>query len=112
MDASLLGRVTELQEENRRLKKLYVQAELKADIIAEALAKNSEALSPTRGGQTGGRGARADHPAGLRGVRAERERLPLPAAAERREPPDSQLAGPADGQLPQLGVWPTCICAT
>jgi hypothetical protein len=105
MDASLLGRVTELQEENRRLKKLYVQAELKADIIAEA-------LSPTRGGQTGGRGARADHPAGLRGVRAERERLPLPAAAERREPPDSQLAGPADGQLPQLGVWPTCICAT
>ena len=53
----------------------------------------------------GGRGTRADRSAGLRGVRAERERLPLPAATEHREPADSRLAGPADGQPPELWVW-------
>ena len=39
MDASLMARMKELEEENRRLKKLYVEAQLKADIITEALAK-------------------------------------------------------------------------
>ena len=39
MDASLLGRMKELEEENRRLKKLYVEAQIKADIVAKALAK-------------------------------------------------------------------------
>ncbi len=39
MDASLMGRMKELEEENRRLKKLYIEAQLKADVIAEALAK-------------------------------------------------------------------------
>ena len=39
MDASLMGRMKELEEENRRLKKLYIEAQLKADIVAEALAK-------------------------------------------------------------------------
>ena len=39
MDASLMARMKELEEENRRLKKLYVVAQLKADIITEALAK-------------------------------------------------------------------------
>ena len=36
MDASLMERMKELEEENRRLKKLYVEAQLKADIVAEA----------------------------------------------------------------------------
>ena len=31
--------MNELEEENRRLKKLYVEAQIKADIVAEALAK-------------------------------------------------------------------------
>ena len=39
MDASLMGRMKELEEENRRLKKLYIEAQLKADVISEALAK-------------------------------------------------------------------------
>jgi putative transposase len=39
MDASLMARMKELEEENRRLKKLYVEAQIKADIVAEALAK-------------------------------------------------------------------------
>jgi len=39
MDVSLMARMRELEEENRRLKKLYVEAQIKADIVAEALAK-------------------------------------------------------------------------
>jgi putative transposase len=65
MDASLMARMKELEEENRRLKKLYVEAQIKADIVAEALAKNSEAISPSRGGQMGCRGEGAEHPSGL-----------------------------------------------
>ena len=39
MNASLMGRMKGLEEENRRLKKLYIEAQIKADIISEALAK-------------------------------------------------------------------------
>ena len=39
MDASLMARMKELEEENRRLKKLYVEAQITADIVAEALER-------------------------------------------------------------------------
>lgn len=39
MDASLMARMKELEEENRRLKKMYAEERLKAEIIHEAMAK-------------------------------------------------------------------------
>lgn len=39
MDASLMARLKELEEENRRLKKMYAEERLKAEIVAEALEK-------------------------------------------------------------------------
>jgi putative transposase len=39
MDASLMARLKELEEENRRLKKMYAEERLKAEVIQEALAK-------------------------------------------------------------------------
>jgi putative transposase len=39
MDASMLSRVKELEEENRRLKKMYADAQLSAELLKEALAK-------------------------------------------------------------------------
>ncbi len=39
MDASLMGRLKELESENRWLKKMYADAQLDADILKEALAK-------------------------------------------------------------------------
>ena len=39
MDVSLITRMRELEEENRRLKKLYVDAQLSADLLRESLAK-------------------------------------------------------------------------
>jgi putative transposase len=39
MDASLMGRMKELEEENRRLKKMYAEAQLGTEILKEVLAK-------------------------------------------------------------------------
>ena len=39
MDASLMARMKELEEENRRLRKMYVEEKLKAEIVTEALTK-------------------------------------------------------------------------
>jgi putative transposase len=39
MDASLMARMKALQDENRRLKKMYAEERLKAEIVSEALAK-------------------------------------------------------------------------
>lgn len=39
MDASLIARMKELEAENRRLKKMYIEEKLKAEVVAEAIAK-------------------------------------------------------------------------
>ena len=39
MDASLMARLKELEEENRRLKKMYAEERLKAEIVQDALQK-------------------------------------------------------------------------
>lgn len=39
MDVSMISRMKELEGENHRLKKMYAEAQLKAEIIQEALRK-------------------------------------------------------------------------
>ena len=39
MDASMMSQLKELQDENRRLKKMYAEAQLSAELLKEALAK-------------------------------------------------------------------------
>lgn len=39
MDASMMSRVKELEDENRRLKKMYAEERLKYEIVQEALQK-------------------------------------------------------------------------
>lgn len=39
MDASMVARLKELEDENRRLKKMYAEERLKADILKEAIEK-------------------------------------------------------------------------
>ena len=38
MDASLMSQLKELQDENRRLKKMYAEAQLSADLRKEAMS--------------------------------------------------------------------------
>jgi putative transposase len=39
IDVSTISRMKELEEENRRLKKMYFKEKLKAEIVSEALEK-------------------------------------------------------------------------
>ena len=39
MDASMMKRLKELEDENRRLKKMYAEEKLKAEIAQEAIEK-------------------------------------------------------------------------
>ena len=39
MGVSMMSRMKELEDENRRLKKMYLEEKLKAEIVAEALEK-------------------------------------------------------------------------
>ncbi|MCS4235474.1 putative transposase [Stenotrophomonas sp. BIGb0135] len=39
MDASVVSQLKELQDENRRLKKMYADARLSAELLKEALSK-------------------------------------------------------------------------
>jgi putative transposase len=41
MDVSMVARMKELEEENRRLRKMYLDEKIKAEIISEALAKKA-----------------------------------------------------------------------
>jgi len=39
MDASMMSRLKELEEENRRLKKMYAESQMKSEILQEAIRK-------------------------------------------------------------------------
>ncbi len=41
MDVSMMTRMRELEEENRRLKKMYAESQMDAEILREAMAKKS-----------------------------------------------------------------------
>jgi putative transposase len=45
MDASLMARMEELEQENARLKKMYADVQLQYEVVRESLAKNGKAVS-------------------------------------------------------------------
>ncbi len=45
MGASMITRLKELEEENRRLNKMYAEERLKAEILKEAIEKSGKAVS-------------------------------------------------------------------
>ena len=62
----MMSRVKELEDENRRLKKMYLEEKLKAEVANEYLKKNSTAVSQARDGQRDGSTARRGYSAGTR----------------------------------------------
>ena len=46
MDASLIARMKELEAENARLKKMYIETQIKNDLLSEALGKLRDARWP------------------------------------------------------------------
>ena len=47
MNAYMMSRMNKLEEENRRLKKMYLEEKLKSEIVSEALEKSGKAISQT-----------------------------------------------------------------
>lgn len=45
MDASMMKRMKELEDENRRLKKMYAEEKLKCEIAKEAIEESGKAIS-------------------------------------------------------------------
>ena len=98
MDASLMARMKELEQENQRLRKMYVEEKLKAEIVSEALAKSGEAISPARDGTTSRAAARAVDPGGLSSLSDQPGLLPLRGPARHRRRGDRPVAAAADRQ--------------
>ena len=45
MDASSISRMKAMDDENKRLKKMYAQAQIQNDVLKEALGKSGETVS-------------------------------------------------------------------
>jgi len=77
MDASLMARMKKLEDENRRLKKMYADERLNAQIVAEALAKNGSAISAAGDDAAGRNGPVSHGQAGLPGLGYQPNLRPL-----------------------------------
>ena len=51
MDASLMKRMKELEDENRRFKKMYAEEKLNAEVDKEIIEKSCKASPPARAGK-------------------------------------------------------------
>ena len=51
MDASMMARLKELEQENSRLKRMYADVQLKYEAVRDALEKNGKAILACEDGQ-------------------------------------------------------------
>ena len=82
MDVPLVARMKELEDENRRLKKMYAEAQLSTDLLREALVKKWWAISAPGDGPARGEHGTHQHSPRLRHVRDQRDVL----SVSRRRP--------------------------
>ena len=83
IDASMMARLKELESENARLKKMYAEERLKAEILKEAIEKSGEAVGPAGAGARGGAGEIHSGQTGLCDVWHQRNLLPVSTPAGR-----------------------------
>ena len=77
MDASMVSQMKALEEENRRLKRMYAELNMQANLLKEALGKNDAAISTPGDGLEGGGGTWCQHCARLSGIWCQRDLLPV-----------------------------------
>jgi putative transposase len=82
MDASMMTRLKELEDENRRLKKMYAEERLKAEIIQEAMAKSGDAIESKADGAGCSQEPECQHTFCLPVVCCQRKLLSLSASTE------------------------------
>lgn len=65
MDASMMSQMKALEDENRRLKRMYADLSMQADLLKEALEKNEAAISAPRAGRESSGATRRECRAGM-----------------------------------------------
>ena len=65
MDASMVSQMKAIEDENRRLKKMFTERSMQNELLEEALGKNSAAISTPRDGRDGSGGSGGQHRACL-----------------------------------------------
>lgn len=103
MDASMISQMKALEDEDRRLKKMYAEMSMQAELLKEALGKNDATVSKPGDGRESNGVARGQHCAGLPHLRGQRDLLSLQRQAERRERADRRSADRADAGKEELG---------
>jgi putative transposase len=96
MDASLMARMKELEDENRRLKKMYAEERLRLKLLRRPSQKNGSAISTAGDGAVGRCRAVSHNWFGVRGIRHQPDLLPVSGEAKRGELRHCRLAGAAD----------------
>ncbi len=101
MDASMMSQMKALEEENRRLKRMFADLGMQPHLLKGAREKSDAASSAPRVGRDGGGDQGDQDRAGLPDVRRQRDMFPL--GSPRR----------ADQGAPDMGLWFVlfCICA-
>lgn len=82
MDASMMTRLKELEDENLRLKKMYAEERLKAEIIQEAMAKSGDAIASKADGTGRGQKPKRQCAFCLPVICCQRKLLSLSASSE------------------------------
>lgn len=77
MDVSLMARMKELEAENARLRKMYVEEKIKPRSLPRRWQKKTEAIYPPRDGQGRSGTPGSVDPACLRGIWRKPDVLPL-----------------------------------
>ncbi len=77
MDASMVSRMKSMEDENRRLKKMYAELSLQNDLVKEALGKSAEAISTQGDGHASGSQQEYQRGARVPDVRGQRDVLSL-----------------------------------
>lgn len=105
MDASMMSQMKALEEENRRLKRMFADLSMPADLLKEALGKKNDTASSTPGaGREGCGDKRGQYRAGLPGIWCQRDMLSLQPEARCRERVHRRPAGRADQGASDLGL--------
>lgn len=68
MDASMMSQMKALEDENRRLKRMFADLSMQAELLKEALGKNDAASSTPRAGREGCGDKGGQHRAGLSSI--------------------------------------------
>jgi len=73
MDASMMSQMKALEDENRRLKRMYADLSMQADLLKEALGKNEAAISAPRAGRESSGATRRECRAGMQDIWRQRD---------------------------------------